>query len=80
MFYALKKIKNNLRDIEPQNGKKIKKTQAEFKKVVSYKKESVISPTHSHVYNGLLLVNTVKFIGVDRISMRSFVREQAMGK
>ena len=28
----IEKIKNNLRDIEPQNGKKFKRTQAEFKK------------------------------------------------
>ena len=31
-FLCVKKIKNSLRDIEPQNGKKFKRTQAEFKK------------------------------------------------
>ena len=34
--------KNNLREFEPQNGKKFKKTQAEFKNVVSYKKKKCI--------------------------------------
>ena len=32
LFLHVEKIKNNLRDIEPQNGKKFKRTQAELKK------------------------------------------------
>ena len=39
-----KKNKNNLREFELQNGKKFKKTQAEFKKVVSYIKKKVYAP------------------------------------
>ena len=34
-------IKNILREFQAQNGQKFKNTQAEFKKVVSYKKKSV---------------------------------------
>ena len=34
-YFTRKKKKNSLREFEPQNGKKFKKTQAEFKNVVS---------------------------------------------
>ena len=34
-------IKNTSREFQAQNGQKFKNTQAEFKKVVSYKKKSV---------------------------------------
>ena len=42
-IFTRRKNKNNLREFEPQNGKKFKKTQAEFKNVVSYKKKSVFT-------------------------------------
>ena len=38
---TIKEIKNNLREFQAQNSRKFKNTQAEFKKVVSYKKKSV---------------------------------------
>ena len=41
LFLRIDKIENNLRYIEPQNGKKFKRTQAEFKKDVSYKIKKV---------------------------------------
>ena len=35
----IEEIKNTLREFQAQNGRKFKNTQAEFKKVVSYKKK-----------------------------------------
>ena len=37
----IEEIKNTLREFQAQNGQKFKNTQAELKKVVSYKKKSV---------------------------------------
>ena len=39
LFFHIEKIKNNLRDIEPQNGKKFRRTQAELKKGCLLKKK-----------------------------------------
>ena len=36
----IEKIKNTLREFQAQNGRKFKNTQAEFKKVVSYKNKA----------------------------------------
>ena len=38
----IEKIKNTLREFQAQNGQKFKNTQAEFKKVVSYKKKKSV--------------------------------------
>ena len=38
----IEEIKNTLREFQAQNGRKFKNTQAEFKKVVSYKKKKCI--------------------------------------
>ena len=37
----IQQIKNTLREIQAENRRKFKSTQAEFKKAVSYKKKSV---------------------------------------
>ena len=37
----IEEIKNTLREFQAQNSRKFKNTQAELKKVVSYKKKSV---------------------------------------
>ena len=39
IFINIKEIKNTLREFQAENGQKFKNTQAEFKKVVSYKKK-----------------------------------------
>ena len=41
MFINIEEIKNTLREFQAENGWKFKNTQAEFKKVVSYKKKKV---------------------------------------
>ena len=38
----IEEIKNTLREFQAQNGRKFKNTQAEFKKVVSYKKKKSV--------------------------------------
>ena len=40
-YFTRRKNKNNLREFEPQNSKKFKNIQAEFKNLVSYKKKKV---------------------------------------
>ena len=37
----IEEIKNTLREFQAENGWKIKNTQADFKKVVSYKKKKL---------------------------------------
>ena len=37
----IEEIKNTLKEFQAQNDRKFKNTQAEFKKVVSYKKKSI---------------------------------------
>ena len=39
IFINIEEIKNTLREFQAENGRKFKNTQAEFKKVVSYKKK-----------------------------------------
>ena len=39
IFVNIGEIKNTLREFQAENGWKIKNTQADFKKVVSYKKK-----------------------------------------
>ena len=39
IFVNIEEIKNTLREFQAENGWKIKNTQADFKKVVSYKKK-----------------------------------------
>ena len=41
IFVNIEEIKNTLREFQAENGWKIKNTQADFKKVVSYKKKKV---------------------------------------
>ena len=43
-YFTRRKNKNNLREFEPQNSKKFKNIQAEFKNLVSYKKKKCIHP------------------------------------
>ena len=42
VFVNIEEIKNTLREFHAENGCKIKNTQADFKKVVSYIKKSVV--------------------------------------
>ena len=42
IFVNIEEIKNILREFQAENSWKIKNTQADFKKVVSYKKKSVL--------------------------------------
>ena len=45
----IEEIKNTLREFQAQNSRKFKNTQAEFKKVVSYKKKVYSKPTADQV-------------------------------
>ena len=41
IFINIEEIKNTLREFQAENGRKFKNTQAELKKVVSYKKKCI---------------------------------------
>ena len=41
IFVNIEEIKNTLKEFPAKNSRKIKNTQADFKKVVSYKKKKV---------------------------------------
>ena len=45
IFVNTEEIKNTLREFQAENGWWIKNAQADFKKVVSYKKKSVCRPS-----------------------------------
>ena len=47
----IEEIKNTLREFQAENGWKIKNTQADFKKVVSYIKKKVYAPASKHRAN-----------------------------
>ena len=61
MFVNIKEIKNTLREFQAENGRKIKNTQADFKKVVSYKKKSVV-----------VLINQPRRLKINQIVAFSF--------
>ena len=49
-YFTRRKNKNNLREFEPQNSKKFKNIQAEFKNLVSYKKKKVYATKNNCQY------------------------------
>ena len=64
IFVNIEKIKNTLREFQAENSWEIKNTQADFKKLVSYKKKKCINCRQAETSYSICLDSTSKRVEV----------------